>query len=459
MPRWETVFSSLAWGDIYLALALFAGFQFLGWVFYFVLRRIVKRLVGKSGTNLDNMVLESVEKPVLILMGLVGLYVALVSLHFTEEANRWVSNVFQAAFITIGIYAAVRAVDSFLKWYAVEVAAKTKTAVDDKLVPGVRVAIPVIAGVLGVIAVGDIFELPVGPFKAWLSAHAGRLGLIIVLSVTALFGLGSGVPGAVRAAVGKGKPDESPEEVAKRAETLAGVLVTSGQVLVIFVGVFMLLSEAGVDIAPVLAGAGVAGVAIGFGAQSLIKDIIAGLFVIWENQYRVGDVVKIADTAGIVEEINLRRTVLRDLDGIVHFVPNGEVRVASNLTRGYSRVNLDVSVGYGEDLDRVMAVMDRVGKDLSEDPTWGPFILKTPQVLRVDKLGDSGIDIKMVGDTKPMKQWDVTGELRLRLKRAFDREGIEIPWPHTKVYFGNSPFGPDSKGIQEATRGKDPQQT
>lgn len=439
MPRSETIFSSLVWEDIYLALAIFAAFQILGWVFYFVLRRIARRLVAKSGTALDNMVLESVEKPAFILMGLVGLYVALVSLHFTEQANNWISDVFQAAFIVIGVYTAVRAVDSFLNWYAVDVAAKTKTTLDDKLVSVVRVAIPVIAGVLGTIAVADIFGLPVESLKVWLSKHAGRLGLVTVLSVLALFGLGSGVPKAVWVGVGKGKPDESSEEITKRAETLAGVLVTTGQVLVIFVAVFMILSEVGVNIAPVLAGAGVAGVAIGFGGQSLIKDIIAGLFVIWENQYRVGDVVKIADTAGIVEEINLRRTVLRDLDGIVHFIPNGEVRVASNLTRGYSRVNLNISVGYGEDLDRVMIVMNRVGKDLAEDPIWAAFILKAPQVLRVDKLGDSGIEIKMVGDTKPMKQWDVMGELRLRLKRAFDREGIEIPWPHTKVYFGNSP--------------------
>jgi len=186
----------------------------------------------------------------------------------------------------------------------------------------------------------------------------------------------------------------------------------------------------------------VAGIAIGFGAQSLVKDIIAGVFVLLENQYRVGDVVRIAGVDGLVEAINLRRTVLRDMDGVVHVVPNGEVRVASNLTKEWSRVNLNISVGYGEDLDRVMAVIDRVGLELAQDPQWRDAILTPPRSLRVDKFGDSGIEIKVLGDTRPLKQWDVMGELRKRLKRAFDQEGIEIPWPHMKVYFGSPPGQP-----------------
>jgi small conductance mechanosensitive channel len=198
-----------------------------------------------------------------------------------------------------------------------------------------------------------------------------------------------------------------------------------------------------------IAGVGVVGIAIGFGAQSLVKDIIAGLFILLENQYRRGDVVKIADTSGLVEDINLRRTLLRDLDGIVHSVPNGEIRVASNLTKGYSRVNLNISVGYNEDLDRAIAVINRVGKELAEDPAWSAQILKPPQVLRVDNLGDSGIDIKVTGDTKPIQQWAIMGELRLRIKKAFDREGIEIPWPHTKVYFGNALETPAQQNPQK----------
>jgi len=186
-----------------------------------------------------------------------------------------------------------------------------------------------------------------------------------------------------------------------------------------------------------IAGFGIAGLAVGFGAQSLVKDIIAGVFILLENQYRVGDVVRISDVAGVVEEMNIRRTVLRDLDGIVHFVPNGEIKVASNFTREWSRVNLNISVAYGTDLDHAIAVLNRVGEEIAQDPQWSPLILKAPQFLRVDNLGDSGIELKVVGDTKPIRQWDVMGELRKRVKKAFDEEGIEIPWPHIKMYFGD----------------------
>ena len=130
--------------------------------------------------------------------------------------------------------------------------------------------------------------------------------------------------------------------------------------------------------------------------------------------------------------------MLRDLDGVVHVVPNGEIRVANNMTKELSRINFNVSVGYGENLDHVINVINRVGQELAEDPEWKDIVLIAPKVLRVDNFGDSGIDIRVAGDTQPMRQWDVAGQLRLRLKREFDKEGIEIPWPHTKVYFGNA---------------------
>ncbi len=193
------------------------------------------------------------------------------------------------------------------------------------------------------------------------------------------------------------------------------------------------------NIAPVLTGAGVLGLAVGFGAQSLVKDVIAGLFIIMENQYRKGDVVSIAGASGEVEEINLRRTVLRDMDGVYHVVPNGQITVASNYTKQLSRINLNIGVSYDTDLDEAIRVINQVGKDLAADPVWAARIVNPPRALRVDNLGDSAVEIKIIGETKPSQQWDVTGELRLRLKKAFDAAGIEIPWPHTKVFFGNRP--------------------
>ena len=236
-----------------------------------------------------------------------------------------------------------------------------------------------------------------------------------------------------------GKGRRAKAERAKRTQTLSAVLTSAIGVFIVLVAIFMILSEVGIDITPLLAGAGVAGIAIGFGAQSLIRDFLSGLFIILEDQYSKGDWVQIAGVSGLVEEVNLRRSVLRDLDGNVHNIPNGEVRIASNFTREWSRINLNIPVAYGENLDKVTEVLNRVGEELAQDETFGPMIIRAPQVLRVDNFGDSGIDIKVLGETKPMKQWGVTGELRKRIKKAFDEEGIEIPWPHVKLYFGQSP--------------------
>ena len=231
---------------------------------------------------------------------------------------------------------------------------------------------------------------------------------------------------------------ETEEAIQKRKDTLRPIFLGAASIIIIIIVLFMILAELDISIAPVLAGFGIAGIAVGFGAQYLIRDLIAGFFILLENQYRVGDVARVADIAGLVEEIHLRKTVLRDLDGIVHHVPNGEIRVASNFTRKFSRVNLNISVAYGEDLDHAIQVINRVGREMAAEEYWGEAVLKPPEVLRVDNLGDSGIDIKILGDTKPIRQWEVMGELRKRIKKAFDEEGIEIPWPHTKVYFGEA---------------------
>jgi len=272
----------------------------------------------------------------------------------------------------------------------------------------------------------------------WLLSHGVRILIILLVSAVLYFVLRRLVPLALKHTMKvKGKREKAEEELAKRRQTLSRIFFTLGVALIVVAAVFMILSEVGIDITPYLAGLGIAGIAIGFGAQSLIKDIIGGIFVIIEDQYNVGDVVKIAGIAGIVEEINLRRTVLRDLDGIVHFIPNGESGVASNYTREWSRVNLNISVAYGTDLDHAISVINRVCTEMAEEPYWKEAILKTPEVLRIDDLGDSGIDIKILGDTKPIRQWETMGEIRKRIKKAFDEEGIEIPWPHTKVYFGS----------------------
>ena len=260
--------------------------------------------------------------------------------------------------------------------------------------------------------------------------HGLRIILIAVAIYVVLRILRHLIDPAVRAAVVKQMEGEPEVEIEKRVDTLGHVIHRTILLVAVLIGLLTILPEVGVNIGALLAGAGLVGLAVGFGAQSLVKDMINGLFILVENQYGKGDVVNIAGVGGLVEDVNLRRTILRDLDGAVHSIPNGEIAVSSNLTRQWSRVNMNVSVAYGEDLERTMAVIDRVGEELAQDPEFGPLIIGAPHALRVDGFGDSGIEIKILGETQPIRQWDVMGELRKRLKKAFDEEGIEIPFPH-----------------------------
>ena len=256
--------------------------------------------------------------------------------------------------------------------------------------------------------------------------HGLRIIVVLVVVYLGLRLLRRALDRPVRAAVARQMEGQPEAEIEKRADTLTHVVYRTAWVVGFAIAVLTVLPEVGINIGPLLAGAGIAGLALGLGAQSLVRDTINGLFILVENQYGKGDVVNIAGVGGLVEDVNLRRTVLRDLNGAVHSIPNGQVAVSSNLTRGWSRVNMNVRVAYGEDLDRVMAVIDRVGQELAGDPDFSPMILTAPRALRVDGFGELGVEIKILGETQPMRQWDVTGELRKRLKGTFGEEGIEI---------------------------------
>jgi len=232
----------------------------------------------------------------------------------------------------------------------------------------------------------------------------------------------------------KGVKDTTREATEKRQNTLIGVLAGAFKIIIWLVAITMILPELGINVGPILAGAGILGVALGFGAQYMIRDFLAGLFIIIENQYREGDVVCLDGTCGLVEDITLRKTILRDLDGIVHHLPNGEIKKSSNLSKQFARVNLNVGISYKANLEKVVRVVDQVGRKLAEDPGWKDSIIKPPQFLRIDNFGDSAIIIKILGETKPLKQWDVTGELRKRIKIAFDKEGIEIPYQQVVIH-------------------------
>lgn len=225
-------------------------------------------------------------------------------------------------------------------------------------------------------------------------------------------------------------------ELEKRAMTLSRILRQTVLVLVWGVAGMAILAELGVDLKPILAGAGIAGLAVGFGAQTLVKDIITGFFILFENQYRLGDVIETSGVGGLVESINLRTTVLRDIQGRVHVVPNGSVNVVTNFTREWSRALLDMGVAYKEDTDRCYEIMRRVGSEMENDEIWGPKLVGPFEYPGVESFGDSAVVLRMMAKTQPQERWNVLRELRRRIKIAFDANGIEIPFPHRTLYMG-----------------------
>ena len=271
----------------------------------------------------------------------------------------------------------------------------------------------------------------------WLTTSGLRvvavgLGMLVLLSVA------RGTTSRLRTMLQGALP--SPEQV-KRAETLAHVVQDVARVLIVAVGSLMILSELGLNVAPLLAAAGIGGLAIGFGAQSLVKDMITGFFILLENQIRVGDVVEIAGVSGVVEEVRLRTIRLRDLSGNFHIVPNGSVDKVMNYTYLYSYYLFDVGVAYREDVDEVMAVLKDVGAELQTDPEFNSDILEPLEMLGVDQFADSAVIIKCRIKTQPIQQWRIGREMNRRIKKAFDAKGIEIPFPHVSVYWGEPKHG------------------
>lgn len=231
---------------------------------------------------------------------------------------------------------------------------------------------------------------------------------------------------------------DPPSESQKRIETIIRLLRQAALLTLWTTAGLMILKEMGVEVGPILASAGIVGVAVGFGAQNLVRDVIAGFFIILENQIRVGDVATINGTGGLVEKINFRTTVLRDLSGVVHIFPNGTITTLSNMTKEWSAYVFEIGVAYKEDTDQVVQIMQEVGHALLKDDRFGKAILEAPEIFGVDKLGDSAVVIKGRIKTKPIRQWEVGREYLRRVKYSFDAHNIEIPFPHQTVYFGEN---------------------
>ena len=236
-------------------------------------------------------------------------------------------------------------------------------------------------------------------------------------------------------------------ELEKRASTLGGIIRRTLAVMVWILAGIMALKEAGFDIGPILAGAGVVGVAVGFGAQSLVHDVISGMFLLMENQIRVNDVAVLNGTGGLVEAVNLRTTVLRGQDGTVYVFRNGAINTLANMTHGYSYYVFDIGVAYKEDTDRVIEVVKGIAEEMMKEEDFQSIILAPLEVMGVDKFADSSVIIKARFKTAPIKQWEVGREMNRRIKKKFDELGIEMPFPHMSIYFGEA-----SKPIQLQTQ-------
>ena len=227
----------------------------------------------------------------------------------------------------------------------------------------------------------------------------------------------------------------------KRLATLEQVARYILTVLILLVATMLVLAELGISIAPILAAAGVLGIAVGFGAQSLVKDYFTGLFLLLENQVRQGDVVEVAGKSGLVEEMTLRYVRLRDYEGSVHTIPNGVIDTVTNRSRGFAHAVIDVGVAYREDVDEVFDVMRRTGRELRKDPNYASLIEDDLDIAGVDQWGDSAVVVRCRFRVKPLEQWAVRRAYLYRLKKAFDAAGIEIPYPHLTIYAGQLKSG------------------
>lgn len=283
----------------------------------------------------------------------------------------------------------------------------------------------------------------------WVLMHGLGLVLVVALTVVAFKAVAI-LSGRLLTLLLRGKEDV---ESRKRAETLASVIRWLLRVVIVVVGTVMMLGQLGVQIGPVLAAAGVVGLAVGIGAQSLVQDLIAGFFILLEDQVRVGDVVQLDSRAGMVERITLRMIILRDFAGNVHYVRNGKIDVVTNMTKEYSHAVFEVGVAYREDVDDVMRVIQAVGAEMQQDPNFKGDILAPVEVVGLDRFADSAVIIKGRFRTAPAKQWRVLREFNRRIKKKFDELGIEIPFPHLTLYPGKDKKG-DSPTLKIEVQGR-----
>jgi small conductance mechanosensitive channel len=275
------------------------------------------------------------------------------------------------------------------------------------------------------------------PIREWLLSTGLQILLVLILAWVAARVLKVGI-NRFRDIQKELQPEP---DVTQRVDTLSGILYRVVVIAIVIVAVLVVLSQLGIKLGPVIAAAGIGGLAIGFGAQTLVKDVISGFFILMEDQVRVGDVVQVDGQGGLVEAVRLRYLRLRDLSGVVHYIPNGSIGKISNMTRGFSYYVVDMGVAYREDVDEVMEIMKRTVEEMRAEEPWNLDILEPLDVLGLDKFADSAVVIRARIKTRPIRQWAAGREFNRRIKKALDDAGVEIPFPHRTVYWGESKDG------------------
>jgi len=283
------------------------------------------------------------------------------------------------------------------------------------------------------------FDLQTYLDKVWLwFLTSGVRVVLIVVATLILLKIATAITTKMRTVIGRREGDL---EFEKRSGTLSAVVHWIMRVVILAVAAFMLLGEFGVNLGPVLAAAGVVGLAVGFGAQNLVQDFISGFFILLEDQIRVGDVIQIGDKSGLVEKVNLRMVILRDQAGNVHFIRNGKIDVVTNMTKDFSYYVFDIGIAYRENVDEVISVIKGIDEELRRDAGFKNDILEPLEVLGLDSFGDNAVIIKARTKTKPIQQWRIGREFNRRMKKKFDELNIEIPFPHRTLYWGKDKAG------------------
>lgn len=284
----------------------------------------------------------------------------------------------------------------------------------------------------------DFWEKLTSTFSQWVITEVPSILILIVLLLITLRLMSYFIKKLRNVLANRTvhRTDEPNMEAEKRLNTLMGIVKKAIAVIIWIIFIMIFLKKINIDIAPLIAGAGIIGLAVGFGAQELVRDFITGFFILLENQIREGDVAILNGTGGLVEKIELRTITLRDLSGVVHVFQNGKINSVSNMTKEWSAMVFDIGVAYKEDLNQVMKIMKDVADNLQKDKDFASNILEPMEIFGLDSFGDSALVVKARLKTQPIKQWSVGREYRKRLKEAFDEHNIEIPFPHQTIYWG-----------------------